>query len=57
MKKMMIVVVDDNLVSRLLPSFILRPLSTIVQVIECETGADALHLIGFHPVTHVLLDI
>ena len=57
MKKMMIVVVDDNLVSRLLPSFILRPFGTFVQVQECERGVDALRLIGSHHVTHVLLDI
>jgi CheY-like chemotaxis protein len=57
MKKMMIIVVDDNLVSRLLPSFILRPLSTTVHVIECESGADALRMLEIHQVTHVLLDI
>jgi CheY-like chemotaxis protein len=57
MKKMMIIVVDDNFVSRLLPSFILRPLSTTVHVIECESGADALRMLEIHQVTHVLLDI
>jgi CheY-like chemotaxis protein len=57
MKKIMLVVVDDNLVSRLLPKFILRSLDLHVQVLECETGADALLLIEIHPVTHVLLDI
>ena len=57
MKKIMLVVVDDNLVSRLLPKFILRSLDLQVQVLECETGADALRLIEIHPVTHVLLDI
>jgi CheY-like chemotaxis protein len=57
MKKIMVIVVDDNLVSRLLPSFILRPFSTFVQVLECECGADALRLIEIHQVTHVLLDI
>ena len=57
MKKIMIIVVDDNVVSRLLPSFILRPFSTMVQVLECECGADALRLMGIHHVTHVLLDI
>lgn len=57
MKKMVIIVVDDNLVSRLLPSFILRPLSTTVHVIECESGADALRMLEIHQVTHVLLDI
>ncbi len=57
MKKIMVIVVDDNLVSRLLPGFILRTFSTFVQVLECECGADALRLIGVHHVTHVLLDI
>ena len=57
MKKIMVIVVDDNLVSRLLPGFILRPFGTLVQVLECECGADALRLIGVHHVTHVLLDI
>ena len=57
MNKLMIIVVDDNLVSRLLPKFILRSLDFHVQVLECETGADALRLIEIHPVTHVLLDI
>jgi CheY-like chemotaxis protein len=57
MEKMMIIVVDDNLVSRLLPSFILRPLGTTVHVIECESGADALRMLEIHQVTHVLLDI
>lgn len=57
MRKMMIIVVDDNLVSRLLPSFILRPLSTTVHVMECESGADALRMLEIHQVTHVLLDI
>jgi CheY-like chemotaxis protein len=57
MKKIMLVVVDDNLVSRLLPSFILLPFGRFVQVLECECGADALRLIEIHQVTHVLLDI
>ena len=53
----MVIVVDDNLVSRLLPGFILRPFGTLVQVLACECGADAVRLIGVHHVTHVLLDI
>lgn len=57
MKKMIIVVVDDNLVSRLLPSFILRPLSPTVQVMECESGVEAIRMLEIHQVTHVLLDI
>lgn len=57
MKKIMMIVVDDNLVNRLLPSFILRPYGRFVQVLECESGADALRLLQVHQVTHVLLDI
>lgn len=57
MNKKMIIVVDDHLVSRLLPSFILRPFNTAVQVIECESGADALRLLKNQQITHVLLDI
>jgi CheY-like chemotaxis protein len=57
MKKLMVIVVDDNLISRLLPSFILRPFGMYVQVLECNCGADALRLLEIHQVTHVLLDI
>jgi CheY-like chemotaxis protein len=57
MNKLMIIVVDDNLVSRLLPSFILRPFGMYVQVLECDCGVDALRLLEIHQVTHVLLDI
>jgi CheY-like chemotaxis protein len=57
MKKLMVIVVDDNLVSRLLPSFILRPFGMYVQVLECDCGVDALRLLEIHQVTHVLLDI
>jgi len=57
MKKLMVIVVDDNLVSRLLPSFILRPFGMHVQVLECDCGVDALRLLEIHQVTHVLLDI
>jgi CheY-like chemotaxis protein len=57
MKKITLVVVDDNLVSRLLPGFILRPLGMTVLVLECEGGAEAMRLIHVHQITHVLLDI
>jgi CheY-like chemotaxis protein len=57
MKKLMVIVVDDNLISRLLPSFILRPFGMYVQVLECDCGVDALRLLEIHQVTHVLLDI
>lgn len=57
MKKITVIVVDDNLVSRLLPRFILSPFSAFVKVLECESGVDALSLITLHQVTHALLDI
>ncbi len=57
MKKITLVVVDDNLVSRLLPGFILRPLGMAALVLECESGAEAMRLIEVHQITHVLLDI
>lgn len=57
MTNLVVLVVDDNLVSRLLPSFILRSFEGQVQVIECEAGGDALRLLETHHVTHVLLDI
>jgi two-component system, sensor histidine kinase and response regulator len=57
MKKITLVVVDDNLVSRLLPGFILRPLCMAALVLECESGAEAMRLIEVHQITHVLLDI
>lgn len=58
MKKITLVVVDDNLVSRLLPGFILRPLLGMTAlVLECECGAEAMRLIEVHQITHVLLDI
>lgn len=57
MKKITLIVVDDNLVSRLLPSYILQPFAMHVQVLECECGSDALRMIDIHKVTDVLLDI
>lgn len=57
MKNIMVVVVDDNMVSRLLPGFILRTFDRNVQVMESESGIEALRLIEIHRVSHVLLDI
>ena len=57
MKNLIVLVVDDNLVSRLLPSLVLHPFSHLAQVIECETGEEALRVLASHHVTHVLLDI
>lgn len=52
-----LLVVDDNRVSRLLPSFILQPFFDQVQVLECERGLDAMRLLESKEVSHVLLDI
>lgn len=52
-----LLVVDDNRVSRLLPSFILQPFFDQVQVLECERGLDAMRLLESKQVSHVLLDI
>jgi len=57
MTNLLVLVVDDNMVSRLLPSFILSPFRGQVQVLECETGLEALRLLETHHVSHVLLDI
>lgn len=57
MNKLLVLVVDDNLVSRLLPCFILRPFGALVQVLECDSGMDAIRLMKTHHVTHILLDI
>ncbi len=55
MKKRVVIVVDDNQASRMLPAFILRPFP--VTVLECETADDAWVLLAQHDVSHVLLDI
>jgi CheY-like chemotaxis protein len=52
-----LLVVDDNHVSRLLPGFILQPFFEVVQVLACERGAEAVRLLETHQVSHVLLDI
>lgn len=57
MTNVFILVVDDNLVSRLLPGFILRSYNMLAQVIDCETAEDAMRMLQIHPVTHILLDI
>lgn len=57
MSKFAILVVDDNLISRLLPGLILRSFGTYIQVFECGAAEDALYLLRTHRITHVLLDI
>ena len=55
MTNRVIIVVDDNLASRMLPAIILRSLR--LQVFECETAEDIWPLLAQHDVSHVLLDI
>ncbi len=55
MKQRVILVVDDNLVSRMLPAFILRTFP--MKVLECETGDEAMCILAQENVSHVLLDI
>ena len=55
MTNRVIIVVDDNLASRMLPAFILRPFP--LQVLECETADAIWPLLEQHDVSHVLLDI
>ena len=52
-----LLVVDDNRVSCLLPGFILLPFIEKIQVLESAQGSDALLILETHPVSHVLLDI
>ena len=55
MTNRVVIVVDDNLASRMLPAIILR--SSPVQVFECETAEGIWPLLAQHDVSHVLLDI
>ena len=55
MTNRVVIVVDDNLASRMLPAIILSSLP--VQVFECETAEGMWPLLAQHDVSHVLLDI
>ena len=57
MQKIIVLVVDDNLINRLLPTFILKSLHPQVEVFDVTCGQDALKFIETHHVTHLLLDI
>lgn len=57
MQKIIVLVVDDNLANRLLPTFILKSMYPQVEVFDVGGGQDALNFIENHHVTHVLLDI
>jgi CheY-like chemotaxis protein len=50
-----IVVVDDDKISRMLPGAFLRPYG--VTVLECESGKEALELLNFLHVNCILIDI
>ena len=56
MKKVLLVI-DDNRVSRLLPGLILQSFSEQIKVLECERGSDGLRLLESETVSHLLLDI
>jgi CheY-like chemotaxis protein len=55
MTQPVVIVMDDNLASRMLPAIILR--SFPLQVLECETAEAIWPLLEQHAVSHVLLDI
>ncbi len=55
MTNRVIIVVDDNLASRMLPAIMLRSLQ--LQVLECESAEGIWPLLAQHDVSHVLLDI
>lgn len=56
MKKVLLVI-DDNRVSRLLPGLMLQSFSEQIKVLECERGSDGLRLLESETVSHLLLDI
>ena len=55
--KKVVLVIDDNRVSRLLPGLILQSFSEQIKVLECERGSDGLRLLESETVSHLLLDI
>lgn len=55
MKNDIMIVVDDDKISRMLPGVLLRPYGMVV--IECDSGFEALKIIGTHHVSYMLIDI
>ena len=55
MTQPVVIVMDDNLASRMLPAIILR--SFPFKVLECESAESVWPLLEQHDVSHVLLDI
>lgn len=55
MTQRVVIVVDDNAASRMLPALVLRAFN--VTVLECESANDVWTLLTRQPVSHVLLDI
>jgi CheY-like chemotaxis protein len=50
-------VVDDNLINRLVPGLLLKSFYPLVEVFDIDGGDDILKYIELHRITHVLLDI
>ncbi len=57
MKKIAVLVVDDNLINRLVPGLLLKSFYPSVEVFDIDSGDDILNFIELHRITHVLLDI
>jgi CheY-like chemotaxis protein len=55
MTKRVVIVVDDNAASRMLPALILRPFP--LTVVECDTAQGVWSALAQNEVSHVLLDI
>jgi len=55
MKNNVLVVVDDDKISRMLPGFLLRPYG--ITVLECDNGQEALELIETQQVNCMLIDV
>ena len=53
--QIVVLVVDDDKISRMLPSMLLRTYD--VTVIECDNGADALKYMESNDVDYMLIDI
>lgn len=57
MKKITVLVVDDNLINRLVPGLLLKSNNPMIEVFDLDGGHDVFKFVASHWVTHVLLDI
>jgi CheY-like chemotaxis protein len=55
MRNRLMLVVDDDKISRMLPGILLRPYG--ITVLECDNGLEALKLLDIHHVCCMLIDI